>query len=94
MHVLFAMGFTTTSDDRGYILWLAQHWTIFIIPAFLLIAVVTVSIIHFARSHSGPGSSGQNPSHADAGLPGTAGPDVGADPTTTNGSWQILSQPA
>jgi hypothetical protein len=54
MHVLFAMGFTTTSDDRGYILWLAQHWTIFIIPAFLLIAVVTVSIIHFARSHSGP----------------------------------------
>ncbi len=36
MNVLLAMNVPTTSDDHGYFLWLAQNWTIFILPTFIL----------------------------------------------------------
>ena len=60
MNVLFAMGTSTTADDTGYFLWLAQYWRVFLPPAIAIcvaLAFLVKHVIH--RFRHGPNVPGQ-----------------------------------
>src|SRR5262245_34596970 len=45
MNLLLAMGIPTTPDDRGYFLWLSQHWMVFVLLTLALLALLTAWFI-------------------------------------------------
>lgn len=76
MNVMLAMGVPTTTDDRGYVLWLAQHWILVVVPAVCLTTFLIVWALRRLRdwTTSSRGSGGQP----------TTSPQVPEAPTRPN----------
>ena len=52
MNILFAMGIPTTTDDSGYVLWLAHSWSVFVPPILALCAGLSFWVIRKIRHSS------------------------------------------
>jgi len=79
------MGVPTTTDDRGYLLWLSQNWTLLVVPtvAFsaLLIALVVRKVRAWTAATPGsPGGTGTQSQSMD--LPVQPNPHSGVNPQT------------
>ena len=95
MNILLAMGLPSTTDGRGYFLWLAHNWQ-FLMPlalatvvvVFAFVAVV-VRMIRRGRGGVGPGAQDQpdTQSHT-SDLSGPAGPLRESD-SDCRGPWRI-----
>jgi hypothetical protein len=62
MNILLAAGISTTTDDRGYLMWLAQNWAIFVPPALAFTAFLFAWVIrqvHRWTTGASPGSPSQ-----------------------------------
>ena len=49
MNILFAMGIPTTTDDRGYLLWFSQNWTVLVLPTLAFSALVIAWLVRKVR---------------------------------------------
>src|SRR6266404_8666375 len=55
MNVLFAMGIPNTTDDQGYLLWIAHSWSVFVPPLIALFVALSFWMIRrIRRSSSAP----------------------------------------
>jgi len=50
MNAILAIGIPTTSDDRGYLLWLAENWPALVVMATALGALLVAWLVQKARS--------------------------------------------
>ncbi len=64
MNFLLAMGIPNTTDDRGYFLWAAQNWPVFVIPALAFAALLVGWLIRTIRNWSTPTPGPSNPPSA------------------------------
>src|SRR5438132_12022718 len=81
MSALLAMGVPTTTDTRGYFVWLAHNWPVFVPAALAFCAVLVGLVVHIVKSWSRatPDSSGPDaPPQAMDGPPSPV-PGSGSD---------------
>jgi hypothetical protein len=58
---LLAMGVPTTSDDTGYFLWFAHHWTMCVVPAFAMGALLIFWVARAIRTWTARPPSSSDP---------------------------------
>ncbi len=90
MNVLLAMGIPTTTDDRGYLLWLAQNWTMLVLPTLACAALLIAWVVRAVRAWTAapPGSAdrpGAQPLSAD--LSGPSGSPPSPTDPQSRVSW-------
>ena len=92
MNVLFAMGIPITTDDRGYLLWLSQNWTLLVVPTVAFSVLLIALLVRKIRAWTAatPGSSdGTGAQSQSMDLPAQPNPPSPGDNLQTKLRWSF-----
>jgi hypothetical protein len=73
MSVFIAMGVPTTTDDRGYLLWLSHNWPILLLPALALVTLLIAWVFRKFHAWTSATPGGSDPLSEQS--PNMGGPD-------------------
>jgi hypothetical protein len=87
MSVFIAMGVPTTTDDRGYLLWLSHNWPIFLLPALALVTLLTAWLARKPHTWTKATPGGSEPPNAQTqNMSGPDQPNLPSGPDCRSGS--------